>query len=477
VAVGEAAPLPHALALAAPEADTVAADAVLVCVREGGCVPAEELLGSATDAVGVAGCVREVVCSGERESEGEVVAERAPDAERERAALPLALGERAPLRVALGVGENESVPWGEGLPAVLPLGEGDGLGEAVPVAERSGVREAEGEPVALAEARGEALARALRVGTKEGEGAAEGEPVRDGARDALAPSLREGVPLRVAHALRDAEGECVTLRVPARLAAALRDAEGDTDAEPEVDRELEGERLPLLLGDRVSASGVRDAAAEGLPVGDAAAERVAEGASRTLIKLGCEGAPPCATARNSASGAPAGSGSAPSGAKKPPSSAAASQGSSPEEGVTEKRLASAPGPQWPLPSRSEKAARAGPSIAPRSAPSGAPASASCAVVRPPDGSLRPTAKGAAKVAPCSTRSARGTSAGAAATQSPLAADTRPGSPPAVVHGGALNSDAAGGGCARGAGENARRRNSHRVIAARKLKRVVTSMQE
>lgn len=182
--------------------------------------------------------------------------------------------------------------------------------------------------------------------------------------------------------------EGVQLREPPGLALPLllgvRDVEGDPDGEgvpvAEADMEplAEGETLTL----RVAAT-VKDG------VGVAAAERVIEGAIQTSEALK-SAPPPCATARNSAWGAPAGSGSAPSGANTPASSAAATHGARPEEGVTRKKLASAPSPQWPLPSRSVNVARAGPNMAPRDAPTGAPTSSSCASVRPPEGSERST---------------------------------------------------------------------------------------
>jgi hypothetical protein len=231
----------------------------------------------------------------------------------------------------------------------------------------------------------------------------EGDPVPDavaltvGARCvAVAGALRETLPpLEEAQGDEGGEGDAVCVPATA-LAEALPRGERDVDAEADGERLSHEEALAELLPEAL-LEGEGVGGAVGSAEGVAAAERVSEGARRTREAFRALPSPPppssprrCAIASTSGPGAPAGSGSAASGEKKPPSSAAASQGPSPSSGVTVKRLASAPGPQWPLPSRSEMVARAGPSIAPRGAPAGAPARDSCASLRPPVGSMRAT---------------------------------------------------------------------------------------
>jgi len=342
-------------------------------------------------------------------------ADKEPAKVRERAPLPLPLAQREPPpesegegvperdsageRVGEGVWEAESEGRPLALACALAEGDGDGRGEGEGEPLREGEPLGEGDCEALRLGPREALPLALPLAREVGEGAtavALPAAVAVCSRGVgVAGALREALPpLGVAQRVAAGEGDAV--RVPAAgLAEALPRGEREREAEPDGVRlaraEAHAEALPVALPPPPpsAAAGEGVGVAEGSPEGVAAAERVAEGARRTREAFSD---PPrrCATARTSGSGAPAGSGSAPSGAKKPPSSAAASQGSSPEEGVTVKRLASAPGPQWPLPSRGERDARAGPSIAPRGALGGAPASASCAAVRPPGGSLRAT---------------------------------------------------------------------------------------
>lgn len=181
-------------ALAAADADTVTALAVRVCVCEGGSVELDDREGAPhVVAVGVGGCVREVVANGVCEEETHAEAEPAPEAVRLRGALLLALGEGEGLRDAQGEGvplregggEREGEPQTEGVaerppdtlaePLVASDGVGRGEGEARPLNEAE--CESEGEPDALPLPRSEPLPLTLREDAWEGERGAVGLPV------------------------------------------------------------------------------------------------------------------------------------------------------------------------------------------------------------------------------------------------------------------------------------------------------------